>query len=518
MNSDKPQLVDTGRGLTIYYNNKYLYSKYNPKKSVDKYIDNIIWNDSTIYLVPSPLLEYGIKKIKHLLPTNSKLLFIEADIDLYNISDKKNIIHITNSFDLLEISNNIDFSKFRKCELLKLNGGYELNKDLYDRFYRVSLNQLQNYWRNRLTLTKMGQLWIKNTLSNLKSINKSTELTNLHTTKPVVVIGAGESVESVLSIIKQYRKSIYLLCVDTALQILLETEIKPDAVLALEAQYYNLPDFYGAKNLEIDLIYDLSSYPGVVRTLNGKKYYTLTNFSDSKLIKKIIDSGLISKTLPPMGSVGITALYTALQITNNNIFICGLDFSYKLGKTHSRGTPYHASSLINWDRLNPGYTIANCLKRPLVKKINKIGLLENSDTILYDYSLQARELLYNCNRIFDITQAGMDLGIPLLNKDELENYIIKETNSYNSYTKSARKDGNDLYNNELNQLNIGIKALRSIIDKKSSIDESIHIINKLDYFFEHYPEEKPLEQLNSSNVERFYYTLMRFKRLLTGSM
>lgn len=518
MNTDKPLLKDTGRGLTISYKNKYLYSKYNPLKSITRYINDIVLNDLTIYILPSPLLGYGLEEIRQHIPKTSLLITIEADQNLYNLSDIDDLCLVSKGFDILTLYNKIDFSRYKRCELIKLNGGYDLNKEIYDRIYRVLLNQLQNYWRNRLTLTKMGQLWIKNTLTNLKTIKNSKELTELKTEKPVVVIGAGESVESVLNTLKGNREFLYLLCVDTALQILLEADIMPNAVLALEAQYYNLPDFYGSKNLEIDLIYDLSSYPGVIKTLNGNKYYTLTDFSDSSLIKRIKENGLISKTLPPMGSVGITALYTALLITDNYVFTCGLDFSYTLGKTHSRGTPYHITSLIQWNRKNPGYTIGGCLKRPLVKKKNKIGVLENSDNILYDYSLQAKELLYNCDRIFDITKKGMDLGIQLLNKEDFQYYIKHKCNVDINNLSSKKKDGDNLYIKELSLLEKGINTLRDLIDNKCSTQVAVSVLKDADYFFDHYPEPDPLRKLNNNNAERYYYTLMRFKRLLTGSM
>lgn len=517
MNNIKPLLTDTGRGLTIKYRDKYLYSRFNPEKNVDRLIDNINWQPSTIYLIPSPLLGYGLKKIKSLLPDDSILLLIETDKNLYNIYTQYDLNLITNGFDLIHLLSKLDFSKFKKCEMLKLNGGFDINRDLYNRFYRVLLNYLQNFWRNRLTLSKMGQLWIKNTLQNLDSITDSHKLSELKTEKPVVILGAGESAETSINIIKKYRQSIFVLCVDTALQILLEVDLKPDAVLALEAQYYNLPDFYGAKNRHIDLIYDLTSYPAVMRNLKGKKYFTITEFSNSSLISKVKDNYSID-SVPPMGSVGITAIFTALKITNNNVFTTGLDFSYKLGKTHSKGTPYHKTSLINWSRTNPGDTFGACLKRPLIQVKNKIGIFENSDKILYEYSLQAKELLFNYNRVFDLSSRGMDLGIPIIDKKQFHELI----NIENIVTKTEKVPKNNidvnLSINELKHLNKGISTLRNLIDNKVELDEALTILKDIDYFFDHYPEQHPLSLLTKENSKRYYYTLMRYKRILTGSM
>jgi len=364
LNNDKPLLVDTGRGLTIKYRNRLLYSKFAPTDRANKIAISNNLNDSTIYIVPSPLLCYGLDKLK--LPETSIILLVEIDENLFNISDKTSpILFIKKGIDFLDILKKIDFDRYKKCELLILNGGFNLYRKEYDRLLNILLNYMHSYWKNRYTITKMGQLWIKNTIKNLPLLDSAQPFDRLKTDKPIIVVGAGESAENSLNKLKDIRDRIFILCVDTALQTLLEVDIVPDVVLALEAQYYNLPDFYGAKNKNINLIFDLSSYPGVIRTLNGKKYYAITKFSDSKILSKVEKLAPNLQMLPPLGSVGITAIYIALKLTTNSIFLVGLDFSYTLGKTHSKGTPYHLTSLQKWNRLNPGNSYESSLNRPI---------------------------------------------------------------------------------------------------------------------------------------------------------
>lgn len=513
---NKPLLIDTGKGLSVNYKNRYLYSKYNPLKGIEKVLIDKRFNDNTIYLVPSPLLGYGMDMIRQNLPKTSIIVLIEVDSNLFEISDQDlTLTLILNGFDFIDIIKNINFSNFRKCELIKINGSYDLYKNEYDRLFNILINHLHNYWKNRYTLTQMGQLWTKNCFNNLKDLHKAQPVSKLKTDKPMVIIGAGESAESILDILKEFRESIFILCVDTALQILLESNITPDVVLALEAQYYNLPDFYGAKNRTIDLIYDLSSYPAVPRTISGKRYYTVTKFSESSLLHKLDKAGIVDEFIPPLGSVGITALYLGFKITNNNIFIAGLDFSYIRGKSHSRGTPYHKTTMLNWSRLFPGDNYTETLKRPLITKKNKIGIMENSDTILYEYSLHAKELLYGIQGVFDLTRRGMDLGIELINTESFIFKLKKDKNIVPEYRISQDTTNNsDFYKEEYNHLSIAIKKVEDAIWNNTEITKILPYLRKIEYIFEHYPENKPLDQLNLLNLKRYYYTLVRFKRLI----
>ena len=60
-------------------------------------------------------------------------------------------------------------------------------------------------------------LWIKNTIKNLKDLKYAKPFEMLKTDKPVVVVGAGESIESVIINLQRLRNSLFILCVDTAL-------------------------------------------------------------------------------------------------------------------------------------------------------------------------------------------------------------------------------------------------------------------------------------------------------------
>lgn len=506
---DSPRLIETQRGITLEYRSKYLYSKHNPHR-VLSIVENTILQENTIYLLPSPLLFYGVDKLYKKLPKSSLIIPIEYDESLYKLSLDYGKLHfVKTGFDFFKILNEIDYSRYRNCRILSINNGYSLYKEAYDKLLNILLSSLQNYWKNKITCVKLGQLWTKNTINNLSYIKDSKPLSALKTNKTVLVVGAGESLEGSLNFIKDNRDKIFILCVDTALQTLLEVNIIPDLVLALEAQFYNLPDFYGTENREINIIYDLSSYTGVIEKMKGNKYFVLTKYADSSLLTHI--SLLTGEPLlPPLGSVGITALYIALRLTNNNILTTGLDFSYQYGKSHSKGTPYHLSNISKNTRIEPLYDYRSCLLRPILKVENKKHSIELTDSILYEYSLRAKELLLGDDRVFDITNRGMDLGVPLINPDSFnfsvtEIYINSSTTFFDLTTIQFEIESN---------IDKAIKLIQEYLNGTNNLMVIKEQLFKLDFLFINFPESNPLEKLSRENILRFYYSLIRYKRII----
>lgn len=506
---DSPRLIETQRGITLEYRSKYLYSKHNPLR-VLSIVENTILQENTVYLLPSPLLFYGVDKLHEKLPKSSLIIPIEYDESLYKLSlDYGKLYFVKTGFDFFKILNEIDYSKYRNCKILSLNNGYNLYKEAYDKLLNILLSSLQNYWKNKITCVKLGQLWTKNTINNISYIKDSKPLSALKTNKTVLVVGAGESLEKSLGFINDNRDKLFILCVDTALQTLLEVNVIPDLVLALEGQFYNLPDFYGTGNRKLDIIYDISSYTGVVEKMKGNKYFVLTKYSESSLLAQI--SKLTGEPLlPPLGSVGITALYIALRLTNSKILTTGLDFSYQYGKSHSRGTPYHLTNISTNTRIKPLYDYRSCLLRPLQKVENKNNSLELTDSILFEYSLRAKELLLGENRIFDITNRGMDLGIPLVEPESIK----FEDNNFNIDSIIYFSDLTSLKVNIKNSINLAIELIKNLLSGTNNLMEIKEQLNKLDFLFIHFPESKPLEKLSGDNILRYYYSLIRYKRIL----
>jgi hypothetical protein len=79
MEDDKPLLIDTGRGFTVKYKGKFLYSSYAPLENTLKQVTSFSCIDRTLVFVPSFGLGYGLAEL--LGRTGDKVhgLCVEAD-------------------------------------------------------------------------------------------------------------------------------------------------------------------------------------------------------------------------------------------------------------------------------------------------------------------------------------------------------------------------------------------------------------------------------------------------------
>lgn len=471
MTIEKPQLVNTGSGFSVFYCNKNLYSRHSPESKAVLLADRFKWEENTLYFIVSPLLFYGVSQLIHNCPASSCLMGLETDQELMGLSlnflsdkqkDSLPYIRTDSQTHLYQFLKKKNALHYRSCRLISLNQGYRLNQALYEKLVNFVNACLINYWNNRATEIRLGSLWIKNTIHNLGISAECFDLSCLRTEKPVYVCGAGESLETSLREISEARNKLFILSVDTALATLLTSGIKPDAVVNLESQIYNFSDFTHPEASSIPFISDISAYPPSLR-LSRKNYLFITDYYPHALHRRLFDSAMISTQLPPLGSVGITALAIAERLTNKAIYFSGLDFAYIPGKTHARGTPFHHLQLNRANRLSSLYRYSASLDRPLLPQALQGQRFRRTDRILDAYAKQTQDFLQEKQNIYNRGVWGIDLKIPrgklifsnsrelspspirhqAINKQKLSHFIRQELDYLNQVEKYWTNFTND---------------------------------------------------------------------------
>ena len=325
----------------------------------------------------------------------------------------------------------------RKALFLTLTGGYTLNPELYREMFRILENQINEYWKNRMTLLHFSGLWVKNLLYNLPALIKSKALESLRIDKPVLILGAGESLEDSIPFIKAHGNSFFLCAVDTALPVLKEIGVSPNAIISLESQWINLQDFIGCKAKGIPLICDITVLPQVCRLFRGNTYFFSSRFADLRLLKTLDNYGLLPFPIPPLGSVGVTAVYLFNRLYSGPIFLTGLDFSYSLGKTHARGTPSLLHHLSKCNRLDPNPLFKGILRRPVLDFSDQNGNRVKSDLVLSGYADLLKNILSGKDNVFNLGKGGLYLGARVADPPQalksskiLKKETIKGTSKY----------------------------------------------------------------------------------------
>jgi hypothetical protein len=433
---EAPRLEQAGRGFYVCYHGKTLLSRIDPIKQAERAASAAFpLAGKTLYLVPSPLLGYGIPLIMENLPHDSALLGIEADKALAGISreyirrleastsERFRFIQTENPAAVrLFVNRTWGQRRFRRVKTLRLTGGWQLNTTFYDEAADILRRGIATEWSNAMTLTKLGRLYIRNAIRNLGLLAAGTGIETLDFgNSPVIVLGAGPSLDDFLDRLKcePPPETCRILCVDTALRPLRDRNIKPDLVVALEAQHWNLRDFNGMGDWRIPVAMDMSGLPAVSGLLGGQTYPFWTRWTELSIFERLFTLGIMPAELPPLGSVSLSAVNLALMLGTGAIFTAGIDFSFTFDKYHCRGSPSHSESLRRHTRFGGLYPTAAAFRARQASAVycGSAGLL--SDPAMENYRDMFEAEFSGRGRVFAVAGGGLPLGVPALSFDEM---------------------------------------------------------------------------------------------------
>ncbi len=453
---DKPCLVETGRGLSVLYKNRHLYSKYHPAASIERLVESVEIRRDSLILCLSPVLGYGLERLAKRLPENCFMLVIEADpllLELYNpttIPAGAGLLGPEKTgglYNLLTKKNQLADNQapipnpgtFRHCLRLDFSAATALRREEYLAIHQTAELAVVNFWKNRLTLIKMGRLYHRNMIRNLALLPDGRAIPAEQVDRPLLVLGAGPSADDTLRRLERLsadcRKKICLLAVDAAVPALLARKIKPDLVLALECQHAIQQAYTTAAGMQLLLLADLTSRPSILHEdtgfrkaadesddfqpvsgrncTGGETAFFSTEFASTSFLERLRRLGLVDCILPPLGSVGIAAVELAVRMRANSgipILVSGLDFSHNLGRTHCKESFQTRNNLTGCSRLNPPGSYGSLANPTLEKRAGKSGPIY-SDHILNQYAQIFVHQFQDTANIYDVGGAGLDLGL-----------------------------------------------------------------------------------------------------------
>ena len=518
--TDAPCLIECGQGVSVLYKDRYLYSKYAPSKAINNLIENLTISDNSIVLIFSPALWLGIEWLIEKLPQTSKIVAIEFDNNLYNFSTENLPQKYKNEIPFFNESTKNDFllelqkGHYKKVIPIEFSAGTIFNKEKYNNFFSITQSIVDQNLKNKLTLIKFGRLYSKNIFKNLRLIPSSIPFKNLFNqiTKPILVLGAGESLNQTIEKIKGKEKSFFILSVDAALNSILANNIQPDAIVAVESQIAIEKAYIGKSiNSKIPIFCDLVGRPHIPEIINGPISFFISKYASMKFLDTLSSKNILPPTIKPLGSVGLVAMDIALKLRKNDsikIFFSGLDFSYSVGISHAKNTMAHNNQLISTTKLKSIYNIDTAFSQGTSFVNSKDNSKMITTIALKNYSLLFTDLFKNEKNIFDIGLKGIDLGFKkvflseqfFLEAEENQN----DRNNFSELLFSNKPEQKnkvllkeiiyEFLSKELNQLFV-LKDILSNGEKSSYRDNNIslleqiqNIIQEREYLFIHFPD------------------------------
>ena len=535
----KPCLVETRRGFSVLYDNKFLYSKYAPEDSINKVIETLEILPGTLILVFSPILGYGLEKLFDKLPENCFVLAIEKETILYDfslqchesklpslISSKQNFLYLnsSNAIEIAKVINNIEtntnlngnkfpkLGNFRRSLPIELSGGCLFSQNFYKELTSIVNESISQFWKNRTTLIKLGRLYAGNFFKNLKDIAKSPnntytleDLSQECFSKTILVLGTGLSLENLLEKLKQYlsdkefREKLYIIAVDASLPVLKQHKIKPDLVVGVEGQLAIEKAYIGSNNSKLTFAQDLLSRPSIKRTLKGKTAYFLSQYTNESFFTDFnaIVNKLNIPTIEALGSVGLVAIEIALLMRqqNTNIFFAGLDFSFLPGKTHSNGAPIHSNLLSNCTKISPLYQLSSSfndsnffisgkssLQNPEIKEL--------TSKALFSYGQHFSKRYKTTKNLYDLSDFGIVTEIPQKDFTFFINAIKNSTTSLKIISNSKAKETQTVsfVKDFLQEHHKKLLKIKNILIGHTPPTELEELLTQCGYLYLHFPD------------------------------
>lgn len=527
VNPEKPCTVPAAQGFSVVYKNRFLYSKYDPCKTVLQAVQNLSILPDTLVLCYSPCLWYGFDALLAKLQQNCFIAVYEADSRLHETAvehipaaahDSRVLFFSPDQASLLPdlIQNtyrtvtpaDISFPEagtFRHILRIDLSAGIQFSPALYNSLYAVCEQAIQVFWKNRLTLVKFGRLFSRNLFKNIASLPTSIDLASYMNTveKPILVAGAGESLEHTLQNLNPGSLSrLCIIAADAALPVFLQHHITPDAVAGMESQLAIEKAYIGSGTKSHPFIFfgDIVSRPYIPEKIQSRACWFASAYDNTAFFRNLENCSILPPVIEPLGSIGLTAVKLALLLRKDQnvpVFVTGLDFSYSAGVTHARGAPAQTARLCNTSRLIPSSCYSAAFSFGTSTAVGKDGRKIITTAALSGYARSFMERFAGTVKLFDAGISGIPLGIPRIREDDIKIFLSSESrfmhpafSEQSRNNQEKRKPIYDFYDREE-------KALMMLKDdlsgKSVKAEAELHkelysLLKEREYLYLHFPD------------------------------
>lgn len=312
---------------TLKVNNILLYSKYRPLTEVKKFIESEINYEAKGYLLIGLGLGYHLNALANLVEEKKPIIVFaldEQEIALYQsvFYSEKLLDNITITTDFKEISIPNDFQIIMPHVWLQvMDKGHPLYYLLMD----IKIKQM-SYKR---FFSIMRKNFYENIQENYFGLIEHKE--NMQNTNIACLISSGPSLNLTKKWLGNIRDKVYLLCVGSALKVLLKENIVPDAVIITDCQP-NIVDQLNDSGYTGDLFFLSTADFNTVRQHQGKKSilmqegYDLAEYFVGEKSYPLLETG---------GSVATAGFSLLEYLEFRTIILFGQDLGFANENTHA---------------------------------------------------------------------------------------------------------------------------------------------------------------------------------------
>ncbi len=315
----------------------FYHSSYSPVKEANRFIEGstFLYTPKIIFLF-EPGLNYFSSSLKQKFP-QSKIVCIRLfDFSFEDESSWDFVIRYESKLSQTLI-NTFGEESLLSSTLLIWKPAEKFFKTQLESFIQEYKNTLESCKTLLVTRQFFEKKWLLNSCNFIKYTQTLVE-PQITTTFPVLVCASGPSLEPCINIIKQNRNKVFILCLSSALSVLIYNSIIPDIILSTDGGYWAGEHLkYLKNNPGIPLAVPCEAFVPK-KILHTNPILALRyNDQSSFICTEIFEQAKI-KTFEAFRNptVSGTGLYFAKMLTKNKIFFCGLDLAGAKGMQHSK--------------------------------------------------------------------------------------------------------------------------------------------------------------------------------------
>jgi hypothetical protein len=279
---------------------------------------------------------------------------------------------------------------------------------------RVAKKAIADALANEQARRRLAAPYLLNTLRNLPALASGSDagaLFDLCPDAPVVIAGAGPSLNRNLDELRPYRDRAVLIVADTALRPTLAAGLEPDFVVAVD------PGAANARHLtrlppcrKTALVAESSVQSTSLDAFVGRTF--LYRVASHQPWPWLAASGLDVAMLRAWGSVMITAFDLGAKLGGDPVILIGADLAYTGGQPYCRGTVYEEDWAV---RVANGESLQEIWRHAIDMRPTVIEKHGGDDIITATHLMQFRDGLLHAAqsvhcRVINATGAGILRG------------------------------------------------------------------------------------------------------------
>lgn len=349
-----------------------LSSTYHPAHEAERFITQFKknWEETNLFLFGFGQVDIVRSIMSEECPID-KCIVYEPSIAIFQkvleeydirdlINDRKLMILVEGlNGDLLEeiLYEEINYRNWRFHRFISLSKYKNLFEDSFKNVRKIYDRMIDQHRAEMNTLVTLAQVGMKNEINAFKWMMNCMTLDSLQgifpKELPYIIVAAGPSLEKNVEVLKQAKGKAFIVCVDTALNFLLERGIVPDMACTVDARK-EVSLFSRPEISEIPMLVSTDSNHLALEAIGNfiPIYFSTTNDFAKRLFQ---DKGKRVDYFDGGGSVATVCFQIGVDLGFQKIILVGQDLAFTGKKAHAGMGDLNEEDLVYNVQLVDGY-------------------------------------------------------------------------------------------------------------------------------------------------------------------